>query len=488
MPLLIRPKLSRDVKRPGDSVFNRVSETVDLSSRKIVRVPVTKVVKFTVAAVALGFFMLGFVTAPTNTSLAKSSQEERQELEAQLTELEKQIDQYEDQIVSYQKQEKNLTGEIGGLISKIAKLNLQIKAINLSLTQLDAKIADTRSDIKTTEGSIDTNKQALAQLMRNVYVADRASILEIFLANPKLSDFFTDVNNIGVLQDNLRVTIGRITDLKTQLEDQHEQLSLARADTATLKEYQAAQKKETEVAQKEKQTLLVATKGQQKKVSELAQKTREEALKIRNRLFELLGGGEMTFQEAYDLAKIAAGATSIRPAFLLAVLDRESALGRNVGRCTYKTAMSPKDQVVFLEITRELSISPDSVTVSCPNADGIYGGAMGPAQFIPTTWQLYKNKVSGLTGRRPPSPWNNADAFSAAALYLKDAGAGSNERTAAARYYCGSRWNRYVCLNVYGRKVVEQANRFQRDIDILTSSSASSMQSGDFVSLLPPGF
>jgi membrane-bound lytic murein transglycosylase B len=473
------------VKRPGDSVFGRVSEFVDLSSRKVVRVPVTKAVKFAVAAVALGFFMLGFATAPTNTSLAKSSQEERQELEAQLSELEKQIDQYEEQIVSYQKQEKNLTGEISGLNAKIAKLNLQIKAINLSLAQLDTKIADTRSDIKTTEESIDTNKQALAQLMRNVYVADRTSLLEIFLANPRLSDFFTDVNNIGVLQDNLRVTIGRITDLKTQLEDQHEQLSLARADTATLKEYQAAQKRETETAQKEKQTLLVAKKEEKKKVSELAQKTREEALKIRNRLFELLGGGEMTFQEAYDLAKIAAGATGIRPAFLLAVLDRESALGRNVGRCTYKTAMSPKDQVVFLELVKELNISPDSVTVSCPNADGIYGGAMGPAQFIPTTWQLYKNKISALTGRRPPSPWNNADAFSAAALYLKDAGAGSNERTAAARYYCGSRWNRYVCLNVYGRKVVEQANRFQKDIEVLTSANASAGQNG-FVSLDTP--
>jgi membrane-bound lytic murein transglycosylase B len=194
--------------------------------------------------------------------------------------------------------------------------------------------------------------------------------------------------------------------------------------------------------------------------------TQAKANAIRSRLFTLLGGGQMSFGQAYQFAKFAGSATGVRPAFLLAILDHESALGRNVGQCSYHTAMNPKDQPTFLAITAALGIDPEKQKVSCPNADGIYGGAMGPAQFIPSTWQNYSSRVQAIVGHSP-SPWNNQDAFVAAALYVRDAGANVDERMAAAKYYCGGNWNRYVCTNVYGQRVVDKAASFQNDIDLI---------------------
>lgn len=447
------------------------SGLINLGFKKIYRIPLSFLIKKIFILWSIWFFALGSVTAPTISILAANDNknEERQALEAQLQELEKQIADYESQIQSYQKQGKNLKNEINSLNAKIAKLNLEIQAINLSLNQLNQKINETENQINITQKTINQRQEALIELLKKLYASNNQSLLEIFLKNPRLSDFFNDLNNTVVLQDNLRITINQIKDLKNKLEDEKTQYALAKADTETLRTYQLFQKNQTDQIKKQKDYLLTITKGQESKYQSLLQKTKEEAAKIRTRLFQLLGGGEMTFEQAYEYAKLASKATGVRPAFILAILDRESALGRNVGRCNYKTAMNPRDHSIFLDIVSKLGLNPDTTPVSCPNADGPYGGAMGPAQFIPSTWKIYENQVSQITGNNPASPWNNADAFVAAALYLKDAGATSNERIAAAKYYCGSRWNRYVCTNVYAQKVLNNAAGFEDDIATITN-------------------
>ncbi|MEK7195517.1 MAG: lytic murein transglycosylase [Patescibacteria group bacterium] len=477
-----KPKVLRDIEPVrggrGKDLFSGAGERVNLSYRKRVRIPVSGILKYLIVFVAAFSLVFGSVTAPTEFIKASgsSSDEERQALEAQLKELEQQIDAYESQVISYQKQGTTLKSEIGRLNSNISKLNLQIQAVNLTLKDLKGKIGDTEEQITSTERDIYSHKSALSDLLQNIYERDRLTLVEVFLKNPKLSDFFTDVNSLALMQDNLRVAINDITDLRDQLKDKKEQLVLARADAESVRVYQDSQKAEINSVKSEKNKILEATKGQESKYQSLLKQTKATAAQIRSRIFQLLGGGELSFEEAYKYAQLAGSATGIRPALILAVLDRESALGQNVGRCNYKTAMSPSNQTLFLGITKDLNIDPDIVTVSCPNRDGVYGGAMGPAQFIPSTWNLYKSSISSVTGNSPPSPWNNSDAFVATALYFKDAMVGcrsvytnqtSIERCAAAKYYAGGRWQRY--LWTYGEAVVSRARSFQSDIDVISS-------------------
>ena len=387
--------------------------------------------------------------------------------------------------MGYEKQGRTLSGEISSLNNKIYKLNLEIKAIKLNIAQIDNQIDETQFQIGTTEEDIKDNKDSLAELLKELHANEQASLVEIFLKSPRISDFFDDLNSIALLQSGLQVTIGKIEGLKLKLEEQKDQLSLARADASTLQQYQAARAQETAVVKQQKNELLVVTKGQESKYQELLTETKKTAAEIRGRIFRLLGGGEMTFGEAYSYAKLASDATGVDAATILAILDRESALGRNVGKCNYQGAMHPtRDIPKFLEITAELGLDPNAMLVSCAiSQDGAYGGAMGPSQFIPSTWVLYKDKVSEVTGNKPASPWNNADAFVATGLYIADSYFSRDckeysqripeqadilqERCAAAKYYAGSRW--YYYRWTYGEAVVKRASEFREDIKTITS-------------------
>lgn len=414
--------------------------------------------------------------------------EERRALEAQLAELEKQIEEQQQKINMYRSQGKTLQNEINYLNSKINQLNLQIKAVNLKLAQLSADVEETQSQIKQTEEQIEVNKKALITAIRTIYENDNQNLLEILLGNNNLSDFFTKLDNIVLVQSSMRNTLNQIQKLRDQLVSQKQTLMEELEDTENFKNIQVSQKNALQYTQSQKNALLKTTKGQEAAYQKLLAKTKETAAQIRNRIFQLLGGGELTFQQAYNYAKLAEGATGVRAALILAVLDRESALGKNVGKCSYKTAMHPtRDIPIFLKLLEALKIDPDSQAayVSCPNQHGTYGGAMGPAQFLPSTWNLYAEKISQVTGNNPPNPWNNADAFVATGLFLKDLLSSQScveysrqnpaqkqtllERCAAAKYYAGSNW--YTYRFWYGQPVVDRANKFEEDIKTISNGS-----------------
>ncbi|MBI3088795.1 MAG: lytic murein transglycosylase, partial [Candidatus Colwellbacteria bacterium] len=470
-----KPKFVLEIKpRQRTDVFRRRERRVNLSyfpRKSFYHLPL----KFLVVAFALFLYVGGSVLAPApGGTLAVT--EDRASLEAELRKLEAQMADYEKTISEYRSQGKSLQGEINILQTKIKQINTQIQAINLSLQRLNTNIYQTTNKIGDVEGNIDFNQEALADLIKKIDEQDQKGLMEILLENPKLSDFFGSVNDLMATQESVGITLEKLTQLRSELITQRELLAMEKEDVEALRVYQVQQKQAADGVRSEKDQLLKVTKGKESEYQKLLTETQKSAAEIRTRLYQLIGGGQMSFGQAYELASIAERATGVRAAFLLAVLDRESALGRNVGKCSYKTAMAPgppyssRDDVTpFLKITAELGLNPDTTLVSCPNADGAYGGAMGPAQFIPTTWVGYKDKVAAITGNSPASPWRNLDAFVAAALYLKSAGAGCNELAAAARYYCGSNWNRYVCTQVYGRNVVEKAAQFEQDIQLLKS-------------------
>ncbi|KKW48396.1 MAG: hypothetical protein UY99_C0003G0020, partial [Parcubacteria group bacterium GW2011_GWA1_59_11] len=229
-----KPRIVQDIRSRNQNVFKASAPRLNLGYARTIRIQLTAAIKMGLVCVSAFSLVLGSVAAPSVLIAAgMAPSEERAALEAQLKELEAEMDKYEEQVVSYQRQGKTLSGEINRLNSNIARINLQIKAVTLTLQELDRKIDDTQIQINTTKASIDNKKEVLQKLLKNLYESDQSSLVEIFLKNPRLSDFFSDMNDLTLLQNNLRVTIAEITDLKSELENQKDQYAAARSDATT---------------------------------------------------------------------------------------------------------------------------------------------------------------------------------------------------------------------------------------------------------------
>ncbi len=491
---MARPKTVVDIQHARVRAFSAIPERLNFHYVPRLVIPLKTVLRVSVLLFTFSYLLFGAVAVPIvgTQSFAASDQskeEEKAKLTQELNNLEKEIADHEATIAKLKAQGKSLQSEVTTLQAQINTVNLKIKAVTLSLARINQEMQDNQNQIKVTEDKLSLNKEGLKRSLQKAYEQDSTGLMEVLLMNPTLSDFFRDVNDLHNLQDSLSITISKVTSLKNDLLDQKENLALQRNDAAELKAYQDRQRASIAAIKKEKADLLTVTKGQESQYKEILAERRKTAAQIRSQIFKLIGGGELSFPDAYGLAKVAEKATGVRAALLLAVLDRESALGQNVGRCGYETAMHPtRDIPIFLQIIDRLGLRNDLnsglIKVSCPiRSDGAFGGAIGPAQFLPSTWNLYESAIANVTGNNPPSPWNNGDAFVGTALYLRDVYNSQGckdyaaqipsqrqmlqERCAAAKYYAGSRW--YTYRFAYGDPVVQQADQFQKDIDVLNS-------------------
>ena len=404
----------------------------------------------------------------------------QQQLENELKAIESQISELEQQL-SVTKGEKNtLNNKIKQLKKEQTSLQLQIKATNIKLNDLDKKISITVKTIETNKDKIARLKTDLAKLIRLLYQKDRELLLLRLFIDGGISQAFTEANNYHKLSASINSLVQETKKTQKELNNQQVAYEEQQDDARELLTIAKIQQNSLTGKLSEQAQLLQATKGLETSYQNLLQDNKKKAAEIRSRIYDLLGvSAQINFGQAVAIAQPADKQTGVPAAFLLAILTQESNLGKNVGTCnrpgdppekSWKIIMKPtRDQEPFVAITTELGRDPDITPVSCPMKDKKgkqigWGGAMGPAQFIPSTWIGYKEKVSAITGKSPADPWDIRDAFMAAALLLKNNGADATsdgQWKAAMRYFSGSTNTRY---RFYGDNVLTLTAKYEQDI------------------------
>lgn len=393
-----------------------------------------------------------------------------------IRQLESQIDSYNQEIQKKENEAQSLAGQIAIFDFQIKQAQLEIDATNLAIRQLVSSIGQKEKDIAKKQADIETQNNLLSKYLREAANADTNSLFELILKNRRFSDFFNDLNYNSNIQSKIQDTLAIIKNLKLKLQSEKNDLEESKTEQEQLRQIQKKQKASLEASKKDKQKLLTQTKGQESIYQQLVKKAQADITAIKNQAYNLALGFKMTFEKALSYALPASQRTGIRAAFLLAIVKIESDWGGNVGKGNWQADMHPRDRQAFQQITSTLGLNPDTTPVSARPSYG-WGGAMGPAQFLPTTWLLYVDAVASLTGNRPPSPWNVDDAFTAAGLKLAEAGAKNQaydydaENKAARIYIAGNRWRTSLTARLYANAVLNEATKIQRDINLINQSN-----------------
>lgn len=435
----------------------------------------------------LGIFLFGasfslFAYIPA--TYADDSAAKRAQLEQQLKELETEANALDKNLQQVSSEKQTLANELTALNTEVKRRELEIKRIALVIKKTEIEIQNKTADIAVLSRRIDKNRDALASSLLVLYTYDQDNVFTILLKNKSLSDFFGSLNSLEKMQKNIQGTLMVSKEEKTAFESKKHELQGFEQDQQELKGLQDVERRFLAEKRKRKDEILRLTKGKEALFQQLLNSKKRDITALKTQLFYLEKTG-ITAENAVRFADLAAKRAGIRTAFLLALLEVETGkqfedgvitAGTNLGTGNWQTDLyncyirlgkrgsAEAEKKAFLNITGKLNFDPDKMPVSRKPSYGC-GGAMGPAQFLPTTWLRFESRVVQLTGHNPPNPWSVEDAFTAAAVFLADAGAGSQttigETAAAKTYISGNpRCTKYICRS-YSSRIISLA----RDID-----------------------
>ena len=420
-----------------------------------------------------------------------NAQADKARLESELANLEKEIAAKQKELDSQKGQSVSISRDISILNSQIAKSKLDIQAKNLIIQKLGGEITAKNKTITALSTKIDRERESLSQLIRKQNQIDNISIVSLVLSQNSISDAYGDISTFDSIKKSIKSSVDEIRGVKTLTETEKKNLEDKKnQETDTKYELESAKAK-VELSEAQKKQLLSISKNKEAEYQKVLTEKAKKRAEILSAIFNLVGGStKINFETALSYAKEAQQLLNIDPAFLLAILTQESNLGANVGQCYltdtktgagvgantgkfFSNVMKPMglsgrkgDIDDFFAITASVGRDPFKTRVSCPIA-GVagYGGAMGPAQFIPSTWGGYKSRLKSIIGH-DADPWNPRDAFVASAMLLTDKGAVGNTASSQLRAACAY-YGTGGSTCSYGRSVMNLKIGIQTNIDLL---------------------
>jgi len=214
--------------------------------------------------------------------------EEIQRHQQQVEDLEKQQATYEEGLKVKRREINSLKNQVGILQDSIAKLALEIQTNELQIEQTGLEIQNSKLQIDFQNGQITGQKQKIGNIIRNIDKIDRKkNHSEILALQGTISGFFKELNELQLLESNLKNGFDDLQNLKKELEVKQKMLEARKTQLDTLHQKLTTNKERIAGDKTAKNSLLSQSRGQEMTFQQLLSEVKAEQNAIESEIQNL---------------------------------------------------------------------------------------------------------------------------------------------------------------------------------------------------------
>jgi len=191
-----------------------------------------------------------------------------------------QINQLKNQNAQSKSQQQDLQVSAGSISDKIASLQAEIAGLEAQIQDSKTKDQKLQGDIAAAEAELAHQKEVLGQNIKQMYVENDMSTLEMLASSKNLGDYVDRAQYRNSVQNKITATVDKINALKKQLDEQRLAVQRLLADQEAMQARVAAQKAENDrllaMNQEQQSQLEQDMKSRNAQITDLQRKQAEE--------------------------------------------------------------------------------------------------------------------------------------------------------------------------------------------------------------------
>jgi peptidoglycan hydrolase CwlO-like protein len=407
----------------------------------------------------------------TNNAEADEQLNKLKEIQQELSSKEGELGSLDSKINELSGKHTTATNQAELAADQLARISKQLQTSELQLEQTLLSISITQSDItKTAEDigqvhkEIAAHRELLRKTMRSLYQHNSASLMNIVFNTENLSTILNEQHQYQVLQDKVLGLVNDLHQKQNELTTRKYDLLEHKDKQAQLKKLQINQQGDLSNQRSTKKDFLTLKQQEKANFENKIAEAKQARTEIKQQIFKLKSVDlEISINDAFSAARFASSLTGVRPALLLAVLKVETNVGEWIGSGKFPYDMHPGSRDAFIRLTEKLGLDPYNTPISKrPASYKGWGGAMGPGQFMPATWEGIEGRVGALMKKPQPNPYELVDAIVGTSIMLADRGATNRQKEfeAVNRYLAGPNWLYHTW---YGTRVLAVAKEYEAE-------------------------
>jgi peptidoglycan hydrolase CwlO-like protein len=209
-----------------------------------------------------------------------------------------QINQLKNQNSQSKAKQQDLQVVAGSIADKIAGLQAEIAALESQIRDNQAKDQKLQTEIAVAEVELAHQKEVLGQNIKQMYVENEMSTLEMLASSKNLGDYVDRAQYRNSVQAKITATVDKINALKKQLDEQRQEVQRLLADQKSMQARVQEQKAEND-------RLLAMNQDQQSKL--------EQDMKSRNAQISDLQRKQAQENARYNIGRVVTGGSGGYP-------------------------------------------------------------------------------------------------------------------------------------------------------------------------------